>query len=197
DAPASSAEHLQRDLAAGPRRAVVARQSNALPQLAQSTTLACLHESLGLHGGCRTNQTACTNLTMAAFADLVRAAQSARAGPSRPKRFTPKPSPCGKPTKSRPRRWFVRQPHESADVSTEPDATNGLPIEADSGHVRCLSEMDGVGAEQPRSAFCCRSQPLPLADKPGHAGPVPPSRRERAARRMRGPHGTVQDGALA
>src|ERR1019366_2145463 len=56
DAPASSAEHLQRDLAAGPRRAVVARQSNALPQLAQSTTLACLHESLGLHGGCRTNQ---------------------------------------------------------------------------------------------------------------------------------------------
>ena len=60
--------------------------------------------------GCRTNQTACTNLTMAAFADLVRAAQSARAGPSRPKWFTPKPSPCGKPTKSRPRRWFVRQP---------------------------------------------------------------------------------------
>src|ERR1019366_9719253 len=110
DAPASSAEHLQRDLAAGPRRAVVARQSNALPQLAQSTTLACLHESLGLHGGCRTNQTACTNLTMAEFADVVRAAQSARAGPSRPKWFTPKPSPCGKPTKSRPRRWFVRQP---------------------------------------------------------------------------------------
>src|ERR1019366_5240292 len=58
--------------------------------------------------GCRTNQTACTNLTMAEFADVVRAAQSARTGPSRPKWFTPKPSPCGKPTKSRPRRWFVR-----------------------------------------------------------------------------------------
>jgi hypothetical protein len=35
-----------------------------------------------------------------------------------------------------------------------------------------LSEMAGVGAEQPRSAFCCRSQPLPLADKPGPRRPV-------------------------
>jgi hypothetical protein len=44
------------------------------------------------------------------FADLVRAAQAAQAGPSRPKWLTPKPSPCSKRTKSRARRWFVRQP---------------------------------------------------------------------------------------
>jgi hypothetical protein len=40
-------------------------------------------------GGCRTNQTRCTNRTMAVLADLVRTAQVARAGPPRPKWFTP------------------------------------------------------------------------------------------------------------
>jgi hypothetical protein len=60
--------------------------------------------------GCRTNQTACTNLTMAVFADLVRAAQAAQAGPSRRKWFTPESSPCRRRTKSRARRWFVRRP---------------------------------------------------------------------------------------
>src|ERR1019366_8522993 len=44
-------------------------------------------------GGCRTNQTGCTNLTTANFADLVRAAQVGRAGPPRRKWFTPESSP--------------------------------------------------------------------------------------------------------
>ena len=84
--------------------------------------------------GCRTNQTACTNLTMAVFADLVRAAQAARAGPSRTKWFNPKPSPCGKPTKSRPRRWFVRQP--PANAATRRAVSRRLVLAESSHHSR-------------------------------------------------------------
>jgi hypothetical protein len=40
-------------------------------------------------GGCRTNKTRCTHRTTAGLADLVRTAQAARAGPHRPKWFTP------------------------------------------------------------------------------------------------------------
>ena len=58
---------------------------------------------------CRTNQTACTNLTTAVFGDLVRAPQAARAGPPRLKRLTPESSPCRNRTKSRDSGWFVRQ----------------------------------------------------------------------------------------
>jgi hypothetical protein len=63
-----------------------------------------------LSRGCRTNQTGCTNLTTADFADVLRAAQAARAGPPQRKWFTPESSPCGRRTKSRDTRWFVRQP---------------------------------------------------------------------------------------
>src|ERR1019366_8163218 len=101
--------------AKGPRR----RRERALLGLARSVRDAEPHETAALAGGGRTNQTACTNLTTPVFADLVRAAQAARAGPSRPKWFTPKPSPCGKPTKSRPRRWFVRQPPTQGRASCE------------------------------------------------------------------------------
>ena len=67
--------------------------------------------------GCRTNQTGCTNLTTADFADVVRAAQAARAGPPQRKWFTPESSPCGRRTKSRDTRWFVRQPPRDAGRS--------------------------------------------------------------------------------
>ena len=66
--------------------------------------------------GCRINQTPCTNLTTAIFADLVRGAQPAEAGSPRPKCCAPKSRPCGKRTRSRRRRWFVRQPRDIAIV---------------------------------------------------------------------------------
>ncbi len=62
-----------------------------------------LHEATASVRGSRTNQTPCTILTTAVFADLVRAAQSARAGPPRLKRLAPESSPCRKRTKSRDR----------------------------------------------------------------------------------------------
>jgi hypothetical protein len=93
-----------------------------------STVLRCRHpgEALGPAArlaaapstrGCRTNQTGCTNLTTADFADLVRAAQAGRAGPPRRKWFTPESAPCRRRTKSRDTRWFVRQPHREPTLS--------------------------------------------------------------------------------
>ena len=69
--------------------------------------------------GCRTNQTGCTNLTTADFADLVRAAQAGRAGPPRRKRFTPESSPCRRCKKSRDTRWFTRQPRDEGVVRAQ------------------------------------------------------------------------------
>jgi hypothetical protein len=77
---------------------------------------------------------------MAVFADLVRDAQAARAGPSRTKWFNSKPSPCGKPTKSRPRRWFVRQPPCKAEARARPGGASpgsvlsGRQLEVVAGH---------------------------------------------------------------
>jgi hypothetical protein len=75
--------------------------------------------TIGMSRGCRTNQTGCTNLTTADFADVVRAAQAGRAGPPRRKRFTPESSPCRRCTKSRDTRWFTRQPLAEAVVRSD------------------------------------------------------------------------------
>jgi hypothetical protein len=73
-----------------------------------------------LIGGCRTNQTRCTNLTTPIFADLARAAQPAGAGSPRPKWFTRKSSPCGQRTRSRRPRRFVRQPPREPAATARP-----------------------------------------------------------------------------
>ena len=112
--------------------------------------------ALASGGGCRTNQTACTNLTTPVFADLVRAAQAAREGPSRPKWFTPKPSPCGKPTRSRARRWFVRQPRRFAGlaVGRRADLLSAARGAHDAGESRVPSQVPAA----PPAVTSTRSQ---------------------------------------
>ena len=97
-------------------------------------------------GGRRTNQTPCTNLTTAVFADLVRAAQSTRASPPRLKRLAPESSPCRKRARSRDPRWFVRRPPRLGGVAI--------------GHRRCA----GLERQQP-----CRPTRPRLPVRPGDA----------------------------
>ena len=75
-------------------------------------------ESAASASGRRTNQTGCTNLTTANFADLVRAAQAGRAGSPRPKWLPPESSPCRRHTKGRETRCFARQPPREARPSS-------------------------------------------------------------------------------
>ena len=86
----------------------------------------------GCRRGRRTNQTPCTNLTTAVFADLVTAAQSARAGPPRLKRLSPESSPCRKRTK----------------VETRDGLCDGLAHKREPGAEPCLRRA----ARSPRPA---------------------------------------------
>lgn len=89
--------------------------------------------------GCRTNQTGCPNLTTAVLADLVKTAQTAKAGLARPKWFTPKSRRCAKRTEGRRPRWFARQPPSEAGARrTEARA---LPFV-------CRSESGGVSSKR-------------------------------------------------
>ena len=111
-------------------------------------------ESAGLARGCRTNQTGCTNLTTADFADLVRAAQAGRAGPPRRKRFTPESSPCRRCTKSRDTRWFTRQPRDKGAVVT----SRPLSAYVD-GRLHGLGKRGCVGLKLAKGRMCrCRAR---------------------------------------
>jgi hypothetical protein len=72
--------------------------------------------------------------------------------------------------------------------TTRRSATSSQPTRlaqcARRGHV--LQHITPFHAERPRSGCRRHSEALLLPDKPGHAGPVPASRRERAARRNEG-----------
>src|ERR1019366_958753 len=94
-APTSACSPASRATPASARRRGFDR-----PEPRREQSLVAQADSSAQLGGCRTNQTGCTNLTTANFADLVRAAQPGRAGPRRRKWFTPESSPCRKRTKS-------------------------------------------------------------------------------------------------
>src|ERR1035437_1519374 len=110
------AERLRRPMCGDARPVMSAGAVEPGRALLRLLTRGSVGPTAGLVGGCRTNQTGCTNLTTADFADPVRAAQAGRAGPPRRKWFTPESLPCRRRTKSRDTRWFVRQPRRIGEA---------------------------------------------------------------------------------
>jgi hypothetical protein len=93
----------------------------------------------------------------------MRAAQAARAGPSRPKWFTPKPSPCGKPTRSRARRWFVRQPLAKSEVPADIDVPRRSKPRRQPqvrGQARCFHDGPDVWRSRQLPPRCARARLL-------------------------------------
>jgi hypothetical protein len=133
--------------------------------------------------GCRTNQTACTNLIRAVFADLVRAPQAGRAGRRRRKGLTPESSPCRKRTRSRDPRWFVRQPPERGTVRlggcmldfSEPRPPLRTEL-ASAGQLdgasSCLRTDVSVSANDADDGRCCNRRRKAAARLDDPAGPV-------------------------
>ena len=132
-------------------------------------------QACAMERGRRTNQTPCTNLTTAVFADLVRAAQAARGGPPRLKRLAPESSPCRKRTKSRDPRWFVQRPRTGAEAARGLVATAAHQSEVEDPHAPPIRSLI-VGAPEGRQGnFTSPARAGPWPDTTLTAAPERPA----------------------
>jgi hypothetical protein len=104
--------------------------------------------------------------TAALFAGLVTAAQTARAGPPQPKRFTQDSRRCSNRTRSRASRWFVRRPRVEACVGLHPAGTEIAATARTLPRARSLRRKAGVRISAAPSSSSLALSPKGITSAP-------------------------------